>query len=763
MSSPTSPPSDSDSPIAYRPSLLRTCCPEEVNQLKSIRNDSSTTKFDTIDEQLCCLVQTRSPQKTLSSDEIRRQVEELLAGTAADDYGVWAYYPWSKRLVHILDEAEFVELRTSRNRYKITPVEQERLSQASVGVVGLSVGQAVALTMAIERSFGEIRLADFDTLELSNLNRLRSGIHDLGIPKVLIAAREIAEIDPYLRVKCYSDGITEHNIDDFFLDGGKLSLLVEECDSLDIKVLCRERARMHRVPVVMDTSDRGMVDVERFDLQPDRPLFHGLTDVPPIHELRELTNEQKVPFILSILETDKLSTRIRASMLEINESISTWPQLATAVALGGAVTGDVCRRILLDQFRDSGRYRVDLDTVFAAESATCTEMPDALLTQSPVVEQILSSISQFSQHFSDATELSHDQVAELVKGGCLAPTAGNLQPWQWIWSHNRLWLATEPGRQMNMDVDGRVAYLGLGAAIENVELLANTMQLTAMLNRELVDLNKQLVAVFEFSRRPDNVRVDPLVDCISARFTDRRIAERQPVEQAKLDALQSAVLPLDAELVIFQKDEELDLVRELIAVGDRMRLLHPAGHKDFTSEIRWTPAAVAETRDGVDPATVELSPVEEASLAMLRDQSAIRLLREQGLGLGLEKLSRKAIDGASAVCCLRMKIDSPNDFLRAGRAMQRSWLEATRQNLAFHPVGGVLFVLAYMQWEIENNVLGFTVEERTQLISSKRRFDRLAGGNDKLEHVFMFRIAPAGQPPEVRSLRRGVEDVLTFG
>jgi tRNA A37 threonylcarbamoyladenosine dehydratase len=53
-----------------------------------------------------------------------------------------------------------------------------------IGVVGLSVGQSVALTLALERSFGELRLADFDRLDLSNLNRIRAGVHDLNLPNV---------------------------------------------------------------------------------------------------------------------------------------------------------------------------------------------------------------------------------------------------------------------------------------------------------------------------------------------------------------------------------------------------------------------------------------------------------------------------------------------------------------------------------------------------------------------------------------------------
>ena len=52
-------------------------------------------------------------------------------------------------------------------------------------------------------------------------------------------------------------------------------LLIDESDSLDIKILVRERAKHFHVPVMMETSDRGMVDVERFDLEPERQILHG--------------------------------------------------------------------------------------------------------------------------------------------------------------------------------------------------------------------------------------------------------------------------------------------------------------------------------------------------------------------------------------------------------------------------------------------------------------------------------------------------------
>ncbi|EPR74712.1 putative molybdopterin biosynthesis protein MoeY [Winogradskyella psychrotolerans RS-3] len=89
------------------------------------------------------------------------------------------------------------------------------LQNKIIGIIGLSVGQSVAISLAMERCFGELRIADFDTLDLSNMNRIRTGVYNIGLKKSWIVAREIAEIDPYLKVTLYNEGIIEDNINDF--------------------------------------------------------------------------------------------------------------------------------------------------------------------------------------------------------------------------------------------------------------------------------------------------------------------------------------------------------------------------------------------------------------------------------------------------------------------------------------------------------------------------------------------------------------------
>jgi molybdopterin/thiamine biosynthesis adenylyltransferase len=271
------------------------------------------------------------------------------------------HYPHSNSLITLLPLPEFVALRTARNRYKITPEEQHLLAQKRVGIVGLSVGRSVAITIAMERSCGLLRVADFDTLDLSNLNRIKAPLMDLGLPKTESLAREIAGLDPYFKLACFEEGLTLENMHDFMTRDGKLDILIDECDSLALKVLMRFKAKELGIPVVMDTSDRGMIDIERYDLEPNYPIFHGrLGNFSPADDWNP-NREELQKLFADIVDIQSISDRGKRSLAEIGKTITTWPQLASAVSLGAGATAHMVRKILLNQSQSSGRYYIDID------------------------------------------------------------------------------------------------------------------------------------------------------------------------------------------------------------------------------------------------------------------------------------------------------------------------------------------------------------------------------------------------------------------
>lgn len=365
-------PSAREARESFRPLVLDPARPADACVLAGLRDSSAVREVhdrieDQVEELLCCL----TPEDPFAARSRSHAVADVMDGRP-DSYGRWVWYPWSGRLVHVLAPDEFRLVRTDRNRDKITREQQRALSRRRVGVIGLSVGSSAALALAMEGIGGAFRLADFDRLGLSNLNRLSAGVHELGVEKSLLCARRMYELDPYLDVEVFRGGVTEDTIDDFFgapAGGDGLDLLVEECDTPWVKVAAREHARRRRVPVLMETNDRGLLDIERFDLEPDRPLFHGRIGQAGADDVRSLDREETIRFLLTVVDERRLSPAMTDALTRVGRSLSSWPQLAGGVMLGAAMVADTARRILLGEPLPSGRHSIDLQALVSAGQA----------------------------------------------------------------------------------------------------------------------------------------------------------------------------------------------------------------------------------------------------------------------------------------------------------------------------------------------------------------------------------------------------------
>lgn len=711
---------------------------------------------DRIMDQLRELVRIRTPKRRFTAHELDQAVDQHLAGTLATDHGVWVFYPWSGRLVHLLDEAEFALVRTDRNRNKVTSDEQSVLYTKRIGVIGLSVGQSVSLALALERGFGELRIADHDHLDLSNLNRLRSGVHNLGLPKTVNVAREIAEIDPFLKVTCFHEGISRDNIDRFLTEGGRLDVLVEECDSVDIKILARQRAKAHRIPVVMDTSDRGMLDVERFDLEPDRPLLHGLIDhLDPDAAAMARTAEDKLPFVAPMAGLDTLSKRMKASMIEVGHSLVSWPQLASSVFLGGALACDAVRRIALGQLTVSGRFHFDPETALPGVDGTPPPTHRSAAPPPLTPGEMLDAVSALHGGMAPARPLDEREAAMLAEAGAWAPSGGNDQPWRVLHAHGRLYLFHEPSRSHSAADPGQVVpMLSLGACVENI--LVKAAGEGIRLAHELLHLPQEprLIAVFEHSGASARDGED-LSPWLFERCTNRRYGDGSPLDAATRAALiQEAQRIPGAALHLVEGAADLERVAELCGAAERLRFLNPTCHHElFTKEVRWTPEDARRTRDGLDLATFEMGAAEVLGMQVASDPQAIALVRRWKAGSAFTDLSGPAIRSSSAVVCISMpRMDRPHALL-AGRAMERVWLRATALGLAAHPVSAPVLLNLMADAPV------FDASEREEIARCATGIRELFATGER-SPAFLLRIFRAPAPSE-RSLRRPMDMILS--
>lgn len=696
--------------------LLRCDSEPDMVRLRGLIAQGHET-IDTLPAQLEDLVKTREPRRKLDEAQVRRAIADFLARRESA-YGVWVHYPWSRRLVRLLEEPEFVALRTDRNRHKITDAEHARLSGKKVGVVGLSVGQAVALTFALERSCGELRLADFDAVDLSNLNRLRCGVHELGLPKTVVAARQIAELDPYLKVVRFDEGYAEAHAA-AFLDG--LDLVVDECDSLDVKLRLREAARARGIPVLMNTSDRGMTDIERFDLERDRPLFHGrLGDLDP-ETVAGLSTEEKVPVVLDIIGLETSSVRLRASMMEIEQSIKTWPQLASDVALGGAAVCDAGRRLLLGMPVASGRYYLDL-TELGTLPATA-----GLATPTPSVAAQAASIARDSGDVRD----------RIVDAACLAPSAGNAQPWRWVKTEQGLLLKhrRSPGRSM-LYFEDRAAMVALGATLESALLAAGHYGRHAELHWRWEGEDIVAIALTERAQTTP----DPLYAQLARRRSVRiRPRGAGPIPETALAAMAAQVRRIEGLQVDFVSDGgAIAALADLVAEAERLRILEPESHADLVREIAWSEAAHRRDGEGIPLSALSLSAGEQAGLRVLADPLVVSQIAEWDLGAGLGKLARELVASSSAMGLIWSPAEACPDYLQGGRALQRLWLQAAHAGIGLCPVTSLCYLLrAERRGRCEDPA------QAAALQAMERRFRELFALPGARADIALFRLVPA--------------------
>lgn len=129
-----------------------------------------------------------------------------------------------------ITEQEFAAALDSRSKKPI----YERLKKAHVGIAGLGgLGSNTACALA-RNGIGKLTIADFDRVELSNINRQLYTLADIGKPKTQALTSILGGINPFCRIESHNVKITEENCADIFKD---CDIICEAFDRPDQKAM----------------------------------------------------------------------------------------------------------------------------------------------------------------------------------------------------------------------------------------------------------------------------------------------------------------------------------------------------------------------------------------------------------------------------------------------------------------------------------------------------------------------------------------------
>ncbi len=152
---------------------------------------------------------------------------------------------------------------------------QQKLLDSTVLIVGLGgLGSAAAMYLA-SAGVGHLILADFDTVELSNLQRqIIHSVDDLGRPKVASAADSLKKINPDIVISKFSARLEDESLHALL---PQVDLAVDGCDNFATRFAVNRACVAHHKPLVSGAAIRFEGQVSVFMNQgTDTPCYQCL-------------------------------------------------------------------------------------------------------------------------------------------------------------------------------------------------------------------------------------------------------------------------------------------------------------------------------------------------------------------------------------------------------------------------------------------------------------------------------------------------------
>ncbi|HEX8303376.1 MAG TPA: hypothetical protein VF612_00740 [Jatrophihabitans sp.] len=250
----------------------------------------------------------------------------------------------------------------------------------------------------------------------------------------------------------------------------------------------------------------------------------------------------------------------------------------------------------------------------------------------------------------------------------LAPSVHNTQPWRFVLSADRLDIYADRSRRLPvLDPSGRQLLISCGCALFNARVALASRGFDAVVDRFPDPGQPDLVARIMLSAIPsDRTEIGALDSFIISRQTNRRRYADEPMPAEVVRLLIDSARAEQATLFPVERMNHRIAVARLSQEADKLENADPA----YRAELRAWTSDSPERRDGVSAIVVP------HVTGKAYDDIPIRDFDTRGAG-SLPAETRSGLD--QCLFLLATPADDELSWLRAGEALERVWLEATRQ------------------------------------------------------------------------------------
>ena len=215
----------------------------------------------------------------------------------------------------------------SRTEALIGIQAQEKLKKSKIAVFGLG-GVGGHATEALARAgIGHIVLVDYDTYDITNINRQIGALHStIGKYKVDVIKERILDINPSIIVETYKSTEDETKIID-----SNFTYVIDAIDTMKNKIKLIEKCNNLNVPIISIAGTGNKLDATKFEVE---DIYK--TSVCPVCKILRKELKSKNINKLKVVYSKEMPKK---SLIEdqVLGSISYVPSVAGLIAVGEVV------------------------------------------------------------------------------------------------------------------------------------------------------------------------------------------------------------------------------------------------------------------------------------------------------------------------------------------------------------------------------------------------------------------------------------------
>lgn len=338
-----------------------------------------------------------------------------------------------------------------------------------------------------------------------------------------------------------------------------------------------------------------------------------------------------------------------------------------------------------------------------------------------------------------------------------APSGDNTQPWRFevLGNEHVLIHGFDTRDHVVYDLDGHASQLAVGALLETLTIAATCVGRIAEIQRRPDTPETHLLFDVHFHEQAA-LPCDPLVPHITTRVVQRRAMSTRALNIEQKNAL-AAALPRGYRVVWFEGMGERWRMARFMFDNAKIRLTIPEAYQVHRAVIEW---GAQFSEDRIPDAAVGVDPLTSRFMRwVMASWERVEFFNNYALGHLPPRLQLDLLPGILCGAHFMLRAERPltalDDYIAAGRAMQRFWLTADRVGLFVQPEMTPVIFGRYVR-----QGLAFTqVAQARQLAADLAHRLQAMPGLETVEALFFMGRIGHGPAPQSRSLRKPLRDL----